>query len=46
MGSGNQPPKQLNFDPGEVFELSETKKVQIKEFNEKIFIDFREYYVK
>lgn len=42
----NPPARKPLTDPGEIFELSETKKIQISEFQDKILIDFREYYTR
>ncbi len=40
---GREPPK---IDHGELFDISDIKKVQIKEFNNKIYVDFREFFQK
>lgn len=39
-------PQKKATEPGEIFELSETKKIQISEFKDQILIDFREYYIR
>ena len=42
----NQAQQPAVDDPPDIFELSETKKIQISEFKSQLRIDFREYYVR